>query len=643
LSRQEVRDDIPYSTEAIIVYDTDIQLSIATQDDAMCAAYEIRLAEAAEPVWGDWFAGWEIAAHPVGGTLLRGEPGGPHALSSFIRQVEDSGLTLLGIHRADLARSVDANTVLELLREKEAQYRSVFEATSDGIVIRDRTGRIVEANPAYCRMHSATREEMIGTVSGHRFSPEEQRLFDAYLATVNAGQVFRSQNEQVDRNGRRFAVEALGIPFRYAGRPHILGIVRDITERVQAFEQVEQRADERTRELATLLEVSRQVASTLDLVPLLQVILSQVRSVLDYAAAVICFTEGPDLLRAMIYSGPIPQGQVPHSWSIAPARPIGTSLDLLLDEAETAAPTAHAREVVYSGESVIIPDVRADTPLARAYRRRIVQLLNGTVPEYVGTWMGVPLIYRDQVIGVMAFDHEQPGAYTEHHAGVALAVASQAAVAIANARLLAEVQGVAAQAERQRLARELHDAVTQQLFSASLIGEVLPQIWAANPEQGAAYLEDLRLLTKGALAEMRALLVELRPSALTDTPLPDLLQQLVAALSGRTRVPVKLEVEGEARLPDDAQVALYRVAQEALQNIAKHAKAQHVWVHLCLAPERAKLTVRDDGRGFDRAHVPADHFGLGIMQERMASVGGTVTVETAPGQGTTLTAHWAET
>jgi PAS domain S-box-containing protein len=606
----------------------------------MCAVYEVRLAETAEPAWGEWFAGWEIAVHPAGGTLICGEQSGRRTLSSLLQQIEDSGLTLLAVHRADTARTVDADTVLGLLHEKEAQYRSIFEATSDGIVIRDPTGRIVEVNPAYCRMHNASREEMIGTISGHRLSLEEQQVFDAYLATVNAGQIFRSQNEQVDRNGRRFAVEALGIPFRYAGRPHILGIVRDITERVQAFEQVEQRADERTRELATLLEVSRQVASTLDLVPLLQVILTQVRTVLDYGAAAMLFLEGPTTLRLMIYNGPIPQEQVPHCWSIAPAQPIGTPLDLLLDEAETAAPMGHAREVVYSGAPVIIPDVRADTPLARAYRGRIVQLLNSTVPEYVGTWMGVPLIYRDQVIGVMAFDHEQPGAYTEHHAGVALAVASQAAVAIANARLLAEVQGAAAEAERQRLARELHDAVTQQLFSASIIGEVLPQIWTANPEQGAAYLEDLRLLTKGALAEMRALLVELRPTALTDTPLPDLLHQLSAALSGRTRVPVELRVEGAARLPDDAQVALYRVAQEALQNVAKHAKAQHVWVTLRFAPAGVELVVRDDGRGFDPTSIPADHFGLGIMQERMAYVGGTVTVESALGQGTTLTAHW---
>jgi signal transduction histidine kinase len=202
------------------------------------------------------------------------------------------------------------------------------------------------------------------------------------------------------------------------------------------------------------------------------------------------------------------------------------------------------------------------------------------------------------------------------------------------------VQNLATQKERQRLAHELHDAVTQQLFSASLIGEVLPQIWATSPERGAEYLEDLRLLTKGALAEMRTLLVELRSAALTDTPLPDLLQHLTIALSGRIRVPVDLQVVGSVRLPDDVHVAFYRVAQEALQNVAKHAKARQVWVILRLEAGAAALTVRDDGRGFDRAAVSADHFGLAIMHERMASVGGTLVLESISGQGTTLTIHW---
>lgn len=410
----------------------------------------------------------------------------------------------------------------------------------------------------------------------------------------------------------------------------------------QAADLAEWRADAGARELAVLLEVSRQVASTRDLEPLLRAVLTQLRAVLPFAAATLNLREGADELAMMIYEGPIPQSSLPQRWSIGPARPPGTPQAELIEEAEVglASSWAFGREVIYSGRPVIIPDVAADTPLARLFRTRIAAMLGGQVPEYIGCWMGVPIVYRDEVVGLLDFDHEQPGAFTERHARLAMAAASQAAIAIANARLLTEVQGLAAQEERQRLARDLHDAVTQQLFSASLIGEVLPQIWANDPAKGAEYLEDLRLLTRGALAEMRALLVELRPAALTETPLPDLLQHLTAALSGRARVPVELQVEGEAQLPGEAQVALYRVGQEALQNIAKHAKAQHVLVVLQLGDGAATLTVRDDGRGFDPTVVPANHFGLAIMRERMAAVGGTVTLESAPGQGTTITASW---
>jgi two-component system nitrate/nitrite sensor histidine kinase NarX len=434
-------------------------------------------------------------------------------------------------------------------------------------------------------------------------------------------------------------VRALGLTLVSAG-PLPQG--DDATQSL-ASELAERRADERTRELAALLEVSRQVASTQDLEPLLRAVLTQLRAVLPFAAATLNLREGADDLAMMLYEGPIPLASIPQRWSIGPARPAGTPLAELIEEGEAgiADPQAFGREVIYSGEPLIIPNVTADTALAGLFRARIAALLGGGVPEYIGCWMGVPMVYRDEVVGMLDFDHEQPGAFTERHARLAMAAASQAAIAIANARLLTEVHGMAAQAERQRLARELHDAVTQQLFSASLIGEVLPRIWAANPAKGVEYLEDLRLLTRGALAEMRALLVELRPAALTDTPLPDLLQHLTTALSGRARVPAELQVEGSGQLPGEVQVALYRVAQEALQNVAKHAKARHVWVTLLLGDGAATLTVRDDGRGFDPTVILADHFGLAIMRERMAAMGGTVAVASAPGEGTTVTARWA--
>jgi two-component system nitrate/nitrite sensor histidine kinase NarX len=604
-------------------------------------SFEIRLADQYHADMVNMFTDWVIRPHPVGGTLLVGVFADQAPLFDALQQIRVLGLTLISVVPLPLPNETVDEEPLPLVEQASEPYaHDIFDAVSDGLAIRDREGLIVAVNSAYCQLYGYSREALLGTITDPPLTPEQRPIFDAYLATVNTGGVFRSNGWQRHADGHRIYIEMRAVPFRYRGVPHILDLARDTTEQMRTTELAEQRADERARELAALLEVSRQIASTLDLVPLLQVVITQLRAVIDYTAAAIFFAEGRDTLRAMVYSGPIPQEELPQRWSIGPARPQNTPLEELIAEAEHADRAAHAREPFYSATPVIIPDVRADTALARAYRTRIAALLGGDIPEYVGTWMGVPLISRGEVIGVLAFDHDQVNAYNVQHARIALAAAGQAAAAIANARLIAEVQSLAAQTERQRLARELHDAVTQQLFSASLIGEVLPQIWATNPERGAEYLEDLRLLTKGALAEMRTLLVELRPAALTDTLLPDLLQHLTTALSGRIRVPVDLQVAGSVRLPDDVHIALYRVAQEALQNVAKHAKAQHVWVMLQLEAGAATLTVRDDGRGFDQAVVPADHFGLAIMHERMAAVGGNVVVKSIPGQGTTLTIHW---
>ena len=171
---------------------------------------------------------------------------------------------------------------------------------------------------------------------------------------------------------------------------------------------------------------------------------------------------------------------------------------------------------------------------------------------------------------------------------VPFVVANLAALAIENAQLYERAQELAVVEERQRLARDLHDAVTQTLFSASLIAEVLPALWESDQHEGRELLKKLWQLSRGALAEMRALLLELRPAALVESRLDDLLRQLGEAFTGRTDVPVKVTVEGECRLPADVHIALYRIAQEALNNVAKHAQASQVNVSLvCSSPDPA--------------------------------------------------------
>ncbi|MFO7917931.1 MAG: GAF domain-containing protein [Anaerolineae bacterium] len=570
-----------------------------------------------------------------------------------------------------------------------------------------------------------------------------------------------------------------------------------------AYQTLERRVEERTRELATLLEISHNVASTLELDPLLGLILDQLWAVVDYDAASIMILED-DTLSIAAYRGPIPYEE---------------ALNFRFSTDEAAA----NREVIRRREPLIIGDIRSETPLAAAFRETAGDELDGAY-GYIRCWMGVPLIVKDRVVGMLTLDHSQPDHYTPQDAKLVMAFADQVAVAIENAQLyereqkrlveserrrqvaegLREILGVlnsnqpldevldsivaqatrlldadgdaiyrlnreedsvaivtahgmpaefmrvksfplasvavhctvmqqrpfvvpdfsrfpvggddlsppmrqlsravrehfgssltvplvvegeiygaislyyhmphtfseeeielaesfadqvalaignarlrdqmekaAVSAERSRLARDLHDAVTQTLFSASLIAEVLPRIWERDPEMGQRRLEELRELTRGALAEMRTLLLELRPSSLEDAALRDLLRQLAESITGRARVPVAVEIEGECALPSLVKVALYRIAQEALNNVAKHANASQAEIYLRCGREAVELCVCDDGKGFDPDDVLPDSLGLGIMRERAQEIEARLIIESERGRGTIVRVVWS--
>jgi signal transduction histidine kinase len=202
---------------------------------------------------------------------------------------------------------------------------------------------------------------------------------------------------------------------------------------------------------------------------------------------------------------------------------------------------------------------------------------------------------------------------------------------------------MAVASERSRLARELHDAVTQTIFSASLLTETLEPIWEADRVEGRKLLGELRQLTRGALAEMRTLLLELRPSALEESTLSSLLGQLAEAVTGRTGIPVVTNIEETCELPANVRVALYRIAQESLNNVVKHARASKVSITLrdCCDGNGVILTVRDNGRGFDPQQVPAGRLGLDIIRERAAAIGAQLSITSQPTESTTVKVTWA--
>ena len=195
---------------------------------------------------------------------------------------------------------------------------------------------------------------------------------------------------------------------------------------------------------------------------------------------------------------------------------------------------------------------------------------------------------------------------------------------------------LAALDERQRLARDLHDSVTQTLFSASVMAEMLTVLWKSNPEQVEAGLHDIHQLTREALTEMRSMVSEMRSPSAQSSDLTIMLNKLAEKLMARQNVKVDLDIQLSVALPDDVQMTLYRITQESLNNIAKHAEADTVHIELFSEKDTVTLCIKDNGKGFDPATIPADHFGVAIMRERAESIGATLEINSIPGKGTCI-------
>lgn len=207
-------------------------------------------------------------------------------------------------------------------------------------------------------------------------------------------------------------------------------------------------------------------------------------------------------------------------------------------------------------------------------------------------------------------------------------------------RLLYEkAQELAALQERQRLARELHDSVSQALYGISLGAQTARESLENDPEQAAASIDYVLSLTHAGLAEMRALLFELRPESMEMEGLVVALNKQVAALRARHHLTVDAQLGPEPDIPLEQKQALYRIAQEALHNIIKHARATTVFLQLARQADTLLLTVRDDGRGFDPTTSFPGHLGLHSMRERAEKIDASFTIESVSGHGTCIEAR----
>jgi PAS domain S-box-containing protein len=384
------------------------------------------------------------------------------------------------------------------------------------------------------------------------------------------------------------------------------GYVIDATERVLARQRLEQRVADRTRELSALYEVMAVTSASLDLDMVLENCLDPVLAVMQSeVGAVHLLDETKGMLRLAAWRG-IPQ-------------------DLVDNISSVPADGGLAGWVVERGEPLVVPD--------SATGLRPLLAIPVTGPQ---AYVGVPIRAKGQMLGVLSVVGEAGRQFDAAEVSLLSSIADHVGVAVENARLYRQAEQLAVLRERERLARELHDSVTQSLYSLHLLSEAGRQLAAAEGlDRVGGYLERLSDISQQALKEMRLLVYELRPLVLKREGLVGALQQRLDAVEKRAGVETRLLVEGEVELPASVEEGLYRIAQEALNNVLKHAGATSVTVTVRGGGDRVELEITDDGTGFD-PDTMIDHGGMGLvsMRERAEKMGGSFAVLSAPAGGT---------
>lgn len=535
----------------------------------------------------------------------------------------DEIAAITGVAQA-LASTTQTGPVLQQVAELLSK---LFEAHGVGISVYDMALE-TRALVAWYPPNPAVVPQNLGTAQPIRDSTWRRRLLDERRTVVLARDVQTPEVNEVrqllDRNdARTLAVIPMLAHSEVVGEIQLatqreerqfaesdLWLMQTIAGQIAASLELGRllASEQRERLRAEgLHEVVKGINRSLNPAVVMKTVLAELEKVTQHEGSSIWLRDGDDLWMAACTGITLP-------WA-------GLRVD-------KSAPSA-ANEVIHTRTLVAIDDVRTDPRWVHWF------------DEYEArSWMGAPMTVEDEVIGVLCIERRMPGVRLAD-AGPLQALADSAAIAVYNARLFNQVQAVAATAERERLARDLHDAVTQTIFSASILAEALPLQLKTQPHRAQATLDKLQLLTRGALAEMRSLLFELRPGGLSEASLEILIHHLADALSGKSSVATQVTASWSgARVPADVQETFYRVAQEVMNNIAKHAGATSASFYLSDEADSITLQIEDNGRGFDPSTPRPGHFGLKIMQERADAIGARLTIDTGPGAGTRVELVW---
>src|SRR3990172_5711229 len=448
-------------------------------------------------------------------------------------------------------------------RQLEERFRAAFETSAIGMGLISLDGRILAANAAVTEMSGYTEEELIQRNDPQNVYPEDREVGQDLHTEMLAGKrnYYTVEKRYVRKNGEVFWTQlTLSLVHDSAGKPdYLLWLGEDIDQRKRESEARFKAMYENTAVGMSIMSLDRRIIGM----------------------------------------------------NQASMRMLGYTLEELFNTNPTILSSPEDADIGADQYGDMVAGKSSGFQMEKRYIRKDGTMFWGRVTySLVRNNAGQP----DYMVGIIEDITEERNsnekvaeAEAEYRHALEQRIAERTTeLNLANERLQEKAAQDAVIAERTRLARDLHDAVTQTLFSTTLIADVLPQLWEMNQAEGQRRLEELRLLTRGALPAMRTLLVELRPNALVEV-----------------------------------QVGFYRIAQEALNNLVKHAAADEAVLTLRM-DNTVRLSVVDNGKGFDPSSVTADHLGLKIMRERAESFGANLIIYSEPDEGTQISVLWQD-
>jgi PAS domain S-box-containing protein len=538
-----------------------------------------------------------------------------HVTMSLVRGTDSKPGYLVGV-----VMDVDEQKRNALaLKESEARFRAAFESSAIGMAELSLDGRILKANSAICEMSGYSEEELRQRYDSENVYPEDQEIGMDLFAEIVGGtrNHFQVERRYIRKNGNVFWANLTLSAVRDENGKTIYTVVmiEDIDKQKLAAEELR---ESRARFQALFDNMAIGIAvMTLDRKPI--AFNSVTEKITGYTFEDIQNID-PRLL------------VIPEDWDE------GVEMYQELIEGKRH---SYTTEIRYRRKNGDIFWARVNYSVVRDLNGRpdYLVIIIEDIDDQKRAAENLAAQEAEYLLTLQNRVQERTHELEEANQQLQKEIEQRTRI---ERELAEKAANEAVAADRTRLARDLHDAVTQTLFSASLIAEVLPDLWETDVDEAQRSTEELRQLTRGALAEMRTLLLELRPSTLTQTHLTDLIKQLCEAFIGRSRLPILLNIEGDRELPPDVQVAFYRIAQECLNNVFKYARATQVNVNLFISSALVRFEVCDNGIGFDPSVNRPMNLGIHIMRERAESIGADFHISSTLGSGTCVDVTWIE-